>query len=156
CKVLETGLIDLAALDATLSNHPSALVSVMLANNETGITQPIAEVSALCKKHGALLHCDAVQALGKIPVDFGALGCDMMTISAHNGGGPLAAAPLIVRRDLPFQPLLTGGGQELGRRAGTENIAAIAGFAVAVEKIDFAHMKKLRSWLDTLESVILN
>lgn len=152
--VIPSGLIDLSALDAILSGGGPALVSVMLANNETGVIQPICEVAETCKKYGALLHCDAVQGLGKIPVDFGALGVDMMTISGHKCGGPMGAAALVVRRDLAFAPLLTGGGQELGRRAGTENVAAIAGFAVAVEKFDFEHMGKLRGWLDVMEKAI--
>jgi cysteine desulfurase len=146
------GVVELAALNTLLAAGEPALVSVMLANNETGVIQPIAEVSEICKKYGALLHCDAVQGVGKIPVDFGALGADMMTISAHKCGGPLGAAALIVRRDLAIQPLLTGGGQELGRRAGTENIAAIIGFAKAVELIDLGHMQLLRGWLQSLEN----
>jgi len=152
--VTSSGIIDLATLDKMLASGGPALVSVMLANNETGVIQPISEVSALCKKYGALLHCDAVQGLGKIPVDFGALGADMMTLSAHKCGGPLGAAALVVRRELPLVPLLTGGGQELGRRAGTENVAAIAGFARAVELIDFEQMRRLRGWLDMMESQI--
>jgi len=143
------GILNLTALDAILEGPP-ALVSVMLANNETGVIQPIREIAELCKKHGALLHTDAVQALGKIPVDFGALGVDMMTISAHKCGGPVGAAALVVRRDVAITPLFPGG-QELGRRAGTENIPAIAGFAKAVELFDLDHMKKVRGWLDALE-----
>lgn len=148
------GIVDLSALDALLAKSPDALVSVMLANNETGVIEPIADIAAVCKKHGALLHCDGVQGLGKIPVDFGALGCDMLTIAAHKCGGPVGAAALILRRDLPLQALLTGGGQELGRRAGTENIAAIAGFAKAAELFDFAQMKQLRGWLDAMETAL--
>jgi len=150
--VTSSGLIDLSALDAMLVDSAPALVSVMLANNETGVIQPIRDVSALCKKHHALLHCDAVQGLGKIAVDFGALGYDMMTLSAHKCGGPVGAAALIVCRDLAIAPLLTGGGQELGRRAGTENVAAITGFAKAVELFDFEHMRRLRGWLDGMEA----
>ena len=147
-----SGLIDLVALDAMLAADPTpALVSVMLANNETGVIQPIREVAELCKIYGALLHTDAVQGLGKIPVDFGALGVDMMTISGHKCGGPLGAAALVVRRDLAFAPLLSGGGQELGRRAGTENVAAIAGFAVAVELVDLERMREVRGWLGVME-----
>ena len=145
------GLVDISALDGRLAQGALALVSVMLANNETGVIQPIREISEVCKKHGALLHCDAVQGLGKIPVDFGALGADMMTLSAHKCGGPIGAAALVVRRELAITPLLTGGGQELGRRAGTENIAAIAGFAKALECVDFAQMQRLRGWLDAME-----
>ena len=134
-------LLTLPPLTGCLASGAPAIVSVMLANNETGIIQPIRDVADICKKHGALLHCDAVQGLGKIPVDFGVLGADMMTLSAHKCGGPVGAAALVVRRDLPLTALLSGGGQELGRRAGTENIAAIAGFAKAVELIDLAHMQ---------------
>lgn len=151
------GMIDVASLNELLGEDDSpALVSVMLANNETGVINPIREVAEICKKHNVLLHCDAVQALGKIPVDFGVLGVDMMTLSAHKCGGPLGAAALVVKRDLPLVPLLTGGGQELGRRAGTENVAAIAGFAAAVEvsqKRD--HMLGLRGWLDTMENEMI-
>jgi cysteine desulfurase len=145
------GIVDLAALDARLVDNKGALVSVMLANNETGVIQPVTEVAAVCKKHHAVFHCDAVQALGKIPVDFGAIGADMVSLSAHKCGGPVGAAALLVRRGLPFTPLLVGGGQELRRRAGTENVAAVCGFARAMERIDFAAMKKLRGWLDAME-----
>jgi len=147
------GIVDLVALEKLLSaDTRPALVSVMLANNETGVIQPIAEVAVLCKKHNALLHCDAVQGLGKIPVDFGALGADMLTISAHKCGGPLGAAALVVRRDLAVPALFAGGGQELGRRAGTENIAAIGGFAAAVEAAgDLHHIQAIRTWLDAME-----
>lgn len=152
--VLPSGVVDRDALERMLADGKPTLVSVMLANNETGVIQPIREVAAICKTHGALLHCDAVQALGKIPLDFGLLGCDLMTISAHKCGGPVGAAALVVKQNLPIAPLLTGGGQELGRRAGTENIAAIAGFAVAVERFDFSHMKKLEGWLGEMENTI--
>jgi cysteine desulfurase len=128
----------LSALSINGSNIPSpargegALVSVMLANNETGVIQPIAEIADIVHEAGGLLHVDAVQALGKIAVDWGLLKADMLTISSHKVGGPLGAAALLIRNDLPIKPLITGGGQELGRRAGTENIAAIIGFATAV------------------------
>ena len=143
------GTIDLAALSDLLAANPHALVSVMLANNETGVIQPITQVAQLCKANGALLHCDAVQAFGKIPVDFGALGADMLTLSAHKCGGAVGAAALVVRRELPIAALLTGGGQESGRRAGTENIPAIAAFAAAVENApSLAH---IRGWLEVME-----
>lgn len=146
-----SGVVNLSKLAGMLANQPASLVSVMLANNETGVIQPIAEIAALCKKHGALLHCDAVQGLGKIPVDFGLLGADMLTLSAHKCGGPLGAAALVIKQNLAVQPLLRGGGQELGRRAGTENIAAIAGFAEAVERTDLKQMQALRDWMDDME-----
>lgn len=153
--VTHEGIIDLAALESTLKQQPHSLVSIMLANNETGIIQPIREAAALAHAHGALLHCDAVQALGKIPVDFGALGADMLSLSAHKCGGPVGAAALIARRDLAFAPLLAGGGQELGRRAGTENVAAIAGFAAALEKsANHTHINQVRQWLNAMEATL--
>lgn len=146
------GVVDLEALEKLLAaDKQPALVSVMLAGNETGIIQPIADVAAICKKHNALFHCDAVQGLGKIPVDFGKFGCDMMTIAGHKSGGPVGAAALIVRRNLPFQPLLRGGGQEMNRRAGTSNVAAAVGFAKAIELFDLDHMQRLRGWMDVME-----
>jgi cysteine desulfurase len=153
--VTSFGVVDLNALRLMLSeNTQPALVSVMLANNETGVIQPIAELAAICKKYDALLHCDAVQGLGKIPVDFGLLGCDMMTISPHKCGGPVGAAALVIKQNLAIASLLTGGGQELGRRAGTENLAAIIGFARSVQLTDLSHMKRLRGWLDAMETAV--
>ncbi len=153
--VTPAGMVDIAALDGLLAQTPNALVSIMLANNETGVIQPIREAAEICKKHGALLHSDAVQALGKVPVDFTALGVDMMTLAAHKMGGPVGAAALVVRQDLAIAPLLTGGGQELRRRAGTENIAAISGFAKAVELVDLMQMQRLRGWLDVMEQQLV-
>lgn len=148
------GLRELLAKDSK-----PTLVSVMLANNETGVIQPVAEVVKACREWGGdvLVHCDAAQALGKIPVDFSSLGVDMMTISAHKMGGPQGAAVLVIRNDLPIKPLLTGGGQELGRRAGTENVASISGFGLAVElaQHDAMQWKNLRGWLDAMENEIL-
>jgi cysteine desulfurase len=147
------GMVNLAKLEELLAKNPQAsLVSVMLANNETGAVQPIKEISDICKKHDALLHCDAVQALGKIEVDFSLLGADMLTISAHKCGGHLGAAALVVKNNIAVKPLLKGGGQELGRRAGTENIAAIAGFAAAVEAINLEEMQILHGLLDEMEA----
>jgi cysteine desulfurase len=127
------GTIDLSALEAALPGSP-ALVSIMLANNETGIIQPVRDVVALAFRHGALVHCDAVQALGKIPVNFGLLGVDLLTVSAHKLGGPPGCGALVIRDGLPLSPLIHGGAQELRRRAGTENVPAIAGFAAAVQE----------------------
>lgn len=149
------GIINLAYLDKKLAEiGKKTLVSVMLANNETGVIQPISEISQICKKHGAILHCDAVQALGKIPVDFSLLGADLMSISAHKCGGIVGAAALIVKNNISIKPLLTGGGQELGRRAGTENIAAISAFSAAVASINYQKMQKLRGWLDNMENAL--
>jgi cysteine desulfurase len=132
--VTPQGTVDLTAL-ALLLPGPQALVSLMLANNETGVVQPVREAVALAQPHGALVHCDAVQGLGKVAVNFGLMGVDLLTVSAHKLGGPLGAGALVVRDGLVLAPLIHGGGQELRRRAGTENLAAIAGFAaVANEK----------------------
>jgi cysteine desulfurase len=126
------GVVDLDALDRLLAADPRpAVVSVMLANNETGVLQPIAEISAITRRYGAALHCDAVQAVGRMPVDIGALGVDLMTVSAHKIGGPPGIGALILTGDLELSPQLRGGGQERGRRAGTENTPAILGFAAA-------------------------
>ena len=148
------GIVELDAL-AEMLDGPKALVSVMLANNETGVIQPVRDVVALAQKHGALVHTDAVQALGKIPVNFGLLGVDLMTVAAHKLGGPTGAGALIVRDGLPVKPLLVGGGQERRRRAGTENLAAIAGFAaVAAEKP--IQVKDLRDRLESeLEDTVI-
>ncbi len=127
------GVVDLDALARMLPGAP-ALISVMLANNETGVIQPVAEVGRLAQAHGALLHVDAVQGLGRIPVNFGILGADLMTLSAHKLGGPLGIGALVIRDGLPITPLIHGGGQELRRRAGTENIAGAAGFAAVVKE----------------------
>lgn len=141
------GVIDLGALERMLEG-PKALVSVMLANNETGVIQPVADVVRLAEGH--LVHTDAVQALGKLPVNFGLLGVDMMTISAHKLGGPVGAGALIVRDGLALTPLIHGGGQELRRRAGTENLVALAGFG-AVAQMKLGAVKALR---DRLESAL--
>ena len=124
------GVADLAALERMLKG-PRALVSVMLANNETGVMQPVAEIVRLAEGH--LVHTDAVQGLGKVPVNFGLLGVDMMTLSAHKLGGPLGAGALVIRDGLPVEPLIHGGGQELRRRAGTENLVALAGFGAVAQ-----------------------
>lgn len=154
------GVVRVEALRELLAQEDKpVLVSVMLANNETGVIQPVAEVVRACRDWGGdvLAHTDAAQALGKIPVDFSMLGVDMMTVSAHKLGGPQGAAALVIRNDLPIKPLLTGGGQELGRRAGTENVAGISGFGLAVEltERDGEQWKRLRGWLDAMEDEIL-
>lgn len=127
------GVIDRDVLKSKLKAlGKPAFISIMLANNETGVIQPIAELAALAREYDALFHCDAIQALGKMPIDFGALGVDMLTLSAHKMGGPVGVGALIVRNNLPITPFIIGGGQELGRRAGTENLPAIMGFAAAL------------------------
>jgi cysteine desulfurase len=145
--VTAAGVIDLEALERLLPGPP-ALVSVMFANNETGALQPLRDVVGLCRAHGALVHCDAVQALGKVPVNLGLIGVDLLTLSAHKLGGPQGAGALVVRDGLALTPQLRGGGQERRRRAGTENLAAIAGFA-AVADTKSTHVKALRDRLET-------
>lgn len=131
--VVSNGQIDFAALKDRLKGTERALVSVMLANNETGVVQPIREAAEIVHEASGLLHVDAVQGAGRIPCDIAGLGADMMTISAHKLGGPQGIGALI-RRDEALhiaQPLIKGGGQERGARGGTENVAAIAGFGAA-------------------------
>lgn len=126
------GVVDLAALEALLAEvDGSAIVSIMAANNETGILQPIADITSLAHRHGALMHTDAIQAAGKIPVDMAALGTDFLSLSAHKIGGPQGVGALICRDRSLLARLVHGGGQEAGLRAGTENVAGIAGFGVA-------------------------
>ena len=132
-RVTRSGVIDLDHLKALLGDGPSALVSIMAANNETGALQPVAEAAGIVHGAGGLLHVDAIQALGKIPFDIKAIGADLATFSAHKIGGPKGVGALVVAEGVAgLEPLLRGGGQELSRRAGTENVAGIAGFGAAV------------------------
>ena len=127
------GVVDLAVLEAMLAAYDApALVSVMLANNETGVIQPVAEIARIAHARGALFHCDAAQAVGRIPVSLGRLGADFLTLSAHKMGGACGVGALVMA-DGQFRlaPILRGGGQERRRRAGTENVPGIAGFGVA-------------------------
>jgi cysteine desulfurase len=128
-----SGLVDLGRLRVMLDGMPPALVSIMLANNETGAVQPVAEAGEIVHSAGGLLHVDAIQAFGKIPFDIGALNADLVTLSAHKIGGPKATGALVLADGLlELEPLLRGGGQERGHRAGTENVAGMAGFGAAV------------------------
>jgi cysteine desulfurase len=129
-RVGEDGVLDLDDLAAKVDDA-TAVVSVMLANNETGVLQPVAEASRIARARGALVHCDAVQAAAKVPVDVRALDADLLTVSAHKLYGPKGAGCLYVRRGTPMAPLVRGGAQERNRRAGTENVAGIVGFGVA-------------------------
>jgi cysteine desulfurase len=132
--VNNSGVLDLDRLRAALAGGPPALVSVMAANNETGALQPVREAAEIAHAAGGLLHVDAIQAFGKIPLDINGMNADLMTLSAHKIGGPKGVGAMILAEGLRgFEPLLRGGGQELGRRAGTENVAGIAGFGAAVK-----------------------
>lgn len=152
-------LADLAvALEQASSEGKRALVSVMLANNETGAIQPVAEIAALARRHGALVHTDAIQAVGRIPVDIAALGVDFLTLSAHKIGGPQGAGAIVLGGDLVSPlPLLVGGGQEKYSRAGTQNVAAIAGFGVAADaaRADLARNAEWSLWRDQLATAAL-
>jgi cysteine desulfurase len=128
------GQIDLAALERRLAERTGpVLVSLMLANNETGVVQPVSQAARLVHQAGSVLHVDAVQAAGRIPCDINALGADLLTISGHKIGAPKGVGALIRRAAGLYapDPLITGGGQERAARAGTENVAGIAGFGAA-------------------------
>jgi len=152
------GVIDLDVLAAELAKHHLGgwrpFVSLMAANNETGAIQPVAVAAEIVHAAGGLLHTDAVQVAGRLPLDFGALGADMMTLSAHKLGGPKGVGVLVLREGVAVEPLIKGGGQEWRRRAGTENVAGIVGFGVAAE-LAAAELEKaaaLVSLRDELES----
>jgi cysteine desulfurase len=144
------GVIDLDALAAALDGPP-ALVCLMLANNETGTIQPVAEAAALCREHGALLHVDAVQAAGRMVIDMRALGADSMAVSSHKLGGPAGAGALLLAPDRLVRALITGGGQEQGRRGGTPPVAPIAGFAAAA----LQDAPALSAWRDAMEAAAI-
>jgi cysteine desulfurase len=128
------GIVDLKALDRMLGVcEEPALVSVMYANNETGVVQPIEAIAGLVLEHDALFHCDAVQAAGRLPLDARGAGVALMTLSAHKLGGPAGIGALVIDSSLPLAPSVRGGGQERGRRAGTENLVGIAGFGAAAQ-----------------------
>lgn len=146
-----SGLIDLVALETALSSaRVPPLVAVMLANNESGVIQPISEISTLVHRYGGRLFCDAVSAFGKIPIDVSVLGADYLSISAHKIGGPSGVGALIILGDSP-PPLILGGGQEMRRRAGTENVLGIIGFAAAVSVLG-SDTLPLEDWRDDMEA----
>lgn len=147
------GMIDLEAAEKSLRSD-TILITVMLANNETGTIQPISEIAELAKKRGIPLHTDAVQAPGKIPVDIGTLGADLLTLSGHKFNGPKGVGLLYVKNGISLQPLLHGGHHERQLRAGTQNVAAIVGFARAMELAisempqTWENLEKLRNQLE--------
>jgi cysteine desulfurase len=148
------GVLELVRLDEMLAGDVRpALVSVMFANNETGVMQPVAEIARISHAHGALFHCDAVQGAGKVPLSIGTVGADLLTLSAHKLGGPPGIGALVLRDGIDVQPIIRGGGQERGRRAGSENLPGIAGFGAAVEAAlariaDYEGVQLLREQLE--------
>jgi cysteine desulfurase len=161
----ETALVDVDSLESLLSGE-TRLVTVMHANNEVGRVQPIERIADLARKRGIRVHCDAVQSLGRIPVSADAMGVDMLAFSGHKLGGPKGTGVLYVKDDVDLEPLLCGGPHERGRRAGTENVPAIRGLAVAVEaavndQLDEAQRLgrlKLEAWneLKDIDGIHLN
>jgi len=152
------GVINILSLAKELNKHHAGgwrpFVSLMAANNETGAIQPVREAAELVHTAGGVLHTDAVQAPGRVPLDFAALGADMMTLSAHKIGGPKGVGALIVREGVPIVPLIKGGGQEARLRAGTENVIGIAGFGVAAElaKAELDRASRLEQLRDAFEA----
>jgi cysteine desulfurase len=150
------GRADIGAFRARLAGQPPgqpALLSLQLANNETGVLQPLAEAIAVSAELGVKVHTDAVQAAGRIPIDMAALGADALSLSSHKLGGPMGAGALVAREGLGLRPLITGGGQERRLRAGTENVPAIAGFGAAAEaaRADLDRMDRIAALRDRLE-----
>jgi cysteine desulfurase len=154
--VTPSGVVDLTGLRASLATGGPALVSIMAANNETGALQPIREAAEIVHEAGGLLHVDAIQAFGKISLNINELMADLVALSAHKIGGPKGVGALVLADGLSgVEPLLRGGGQERGRRAGTENVAGIVGFGAAVKAAmvafgaDRQRVESLRNRLET-------
>jgi cysteine desulfurase len=157
---LSDGRADVPALRACLAAQPlemPALVTLQMANNETGVLQPLADAAAVAREFGAKVHSDAVQAAGRIRVDMRELAADALSLSSHKLGGPMGAGALVVRDGLGVRPLITGGGQERRLRAGTENVPAIAGFGAAAEaaQAELDRMGRIAALRDRLEQEAL-
>ena len=151
------GLLDFAELESTLDDD-CAVVSLMWANNETSVLFPVQKIGELCRERGVLFHCDAVQAIGKLPVDVAKIPVDYLALAGHKINAPKGIGALYVQRKAPFAPYLNGGHQERGRRGGTENIAFIAGLGKAAELAKtrvLAYDKTVRPLRDALENGIL-
>jgi cysteine desulfurase len=150
------GVVPVDALAGRLETAGRGLLSLQLANNETGALQPVAEAAALAKARGFHVHTDAVQATGRVAVDIRALGVDFLTLSAHKLGGPQGIGALVIREGVSLPALIVGGGQERRRRAGTENVAAIAAFGAAADaaRRDLAQMEGVRALRDRLEAEV--
>lgn len=152
------GQLDITAL-ADAIDEETALVSLMWANNETGVIFPIAEIAALCRARGVLFHCDAVQAAGKLPIDLKITPINYLSLSAHKLGGPKGIGALYVSKSSPFVAHVHGGHQERGRRGGTENVAGIIGFGKAAElslRELPAYAKRMQPLRDMLETGLSN
>ncbi|MEW5703448.1 MAG: cysteine desulfurase family protein [Pseudomonadota bacterium] len=152
------GVLDLAALESALAKDPRpVLVSVMAANNETGVIEPITQAAKIVHAHGSYLLCDAVQTVGRVPVALAKLEADYLTLSGHKFGGPTGVGALVLGEGAPYTAPVAGGGQERGRRPGTENVPGIAGFAVAARLAaeDLAAYRNLTSLRDRLEEGVL-
>ena len=154
CPVTENGQVNVAEFRRLLREGKGrALVSMMLVNNETGVVQPISELATLAREAGAMIHCDAVQAAGRLSIEMTKLGVDCLTLSSHKIGGPQGIGALIAAPSVPLASQISGGRQEVGRRAGTENVSAIAGFGAAAIAAGGAHLqsKSLADMRMTLE-----
>lgn len=154
CPVGSDGRIDLEALSERVRRLKPRLVSVMLANNETGVIQPIDAVAERVHGAGALLHVDAAQAIGRVPIDLVGLGADLMTVSAHKMGGPPGIGALVMRPGLEIEARLRGGAQEQRRRGGTENVPAALGWAAALEAADVGEQARLGRLRAMLEAAV--
>ncbi len=130
------GRINMSALEEKVHalRDKKNLISIIWGNNETGVLQPLSDIITCAKKYGAYVHADAAQVIGKQPIDFDQCGLDMMTVTAHKFGGPIGVGALIAKKEVPLNCFIRGGGQEKGRRSGTENVSSIIGFGIAAEK----------------------
>ncbi|OWZ24966.1 cysteine desulfurase family protein [Wolbachia endosymbiont of Wuchereria bancrofti] len=158
--VNQGGIVDLLALERILSELKGnrVIVSVMMANNETGVVQPVKEIAEIAHKFETIYHTDAAQSVGKIKVNMEDLGMDLLTLSAHKFGGIAGSGVLIFNKDLVIEPIIVGGGQEKGLRGGTENIVAIAGLSAALQSISnlLSKMDEIKELRDQLECELLN
>lgn len=158
--VNQEGIVDFLELEKILSELKGnkAIVSVMMANNETGVIQPIEEIAEIVHKFGAICHTDTAQSVGKIKVNMEDLGVDLLTLSAHKFGGVAGSGVLIFNKELAIEPIIIGGGQEKGFRGGTENIVAIAGLSAALQNIPdlLSKMDEVKELRDQLECELLN
>jgi len=150
------GTVDPNAIESAL-REDTRVVALMLANNETGVLQPVAEIAAMCRARGIHVHCDAVQAVGRVPVQVEELGVDTLAIAAHKMHGPKGVGALYVRSGVTLEPLISGGAQERRRRAGTESVALAVGFAAAARlaEDDMDRWRAVAAWRDALEASLL-